>query len=135
MMKKLHLLIYVAAAFLTACSHSTDSRNNREDILRQGSELYSRLGCNVCHSLDGTDVYGPPLNNIYMKKIRVVRNGREIELTADRKYIKRAIVDPRYEKAFEYRNKEMPMTSLTNEEAELLVDYLIELNRINSEGN
>jgi hypothetical protein len=78
-------------------------------------------------------VYGPPLNNIYLKKIRVVRNGMEIELTADRKYIKRAIVNPRHEKVFEYRNKEMPLTSLSNEEAELLVDYLIELNRFNAE--
>jgi mono/diheme cytochrome c family protein len=132
-MKNYLLLIYVAAAFLQACSHSTDNRNNSEDILRKGSELYLRSGCNVCHSLDGTDVYGPPLNNIYLKKIRVVRNGREIELTANRKYLKRAIVNPRHEKVFEYRNKEMPLTSLSNEEAELLVDYLIELNRFNAE--
>jgi cytochrome c551/c552 len=134
MMKKFLVHIYVATAFLTACSHSKEDSSTSEDILRKGSEIYSRLGCNICHSLDGSDVYGPPLNDFYMKKIRVVRNGREIELIADRKYIKRAIVDPRYEKAYEYRNKEMPLTSLSKEEAELLVDYLIELNRINSKG-
>jgi cytochrome c551/c552 len=128
MMKLFLFLSYGAALMLMGCSQSTDKNYNSEDILRKGSELYLRSGCNVCHSLDDSDVYGPPLNDIYMKKIRVVRKGREIELTADRKYIKRAIVDPGYEKVFEYRNREMPITSLSDEDAELLVDYLIELN-------
>jgi cytochrome c551/c552 len=128
MMKLFLLLSYGAALMLMGCSQSSDKKYNSEDILRKGSELYVRSGCNVCHSLDGGDVYGPPLNDIYMKKIRVVRKGREIELTADRKYLKKAIVDPRYEKVFEYRNREMPITSLSDEDAELLVDYLIELN-------
>jgi cytochrome c551/c552 len=132
MIKKILLYAYVAVAVLQGCSPSNDNKASSVDILKKGSELYTRSGCNVCHSLDGTDVYGPALNNIYMKKIRVVRNGREIELTADRKYIKRAIVNPRYEKVFEYRNREMPITMLSNDDAELLVDYLIELNRINS---
>ena len=132
-MKKFLLHICIAALILTGCGHRSDSRNNSTDILIKGSQLYTRSGCNVCHSLDDKEVYGPPLNNIYMKKIKVVRDGSEIELTADRKYIKKAIVDPRREKVLEYRNREMPLTSLSNEEAELLVDYLIELNRNNSE--
>lgn len=118
---------------MTSCSNRSGNRKDSEEILRTGSDLYMRSGCIVCHSLDGTEVYGPPLNNIYMKKIRVVRNGRVIELTADRKYLKRAIVDPRYEKVYEYRNKEMPITSLTRDEAELLVNYLIEINKLHSD--
>jgi hypothetical protein len=133
-MKKLLFFICATVTMMTGCSQSSNKKNNSEDILRKGSELYLRSGCNVCHSLDGSEVYGPPLNNIYLKKIRVVRKGMEIELTADRKYIKRAIVNPRHEKVFEYRNKEMPLTSLSDEEAELLVDYLIEVNLLSSEG-
>lgn len=96
--------------------------------MQKGALLYSTHGCNVCHSLDGAIIYGPPLNDIYQKEITVVRNGREYTLKADRKYLKKAITDPRYEKNEKYRNKEMPITSFTKEEAEILVEYLILLN-------
>ena len=126
--------IGIAITMMTGCGQPSGNKTNSEDIMKLGSQLYLRSGCNVCHSLNGSDVYGPPLNDIYKKKITVVRKGREIELTADRKYIKRAIVDRRYEKVIEFRNRDMPITSLSDEDAELLVDYLIELNMKHAAG-
>lgn len=114
--------------FIYACGNSSSSKWTSEEIMQKGALLYSTHGCNVCHSLDGSIVYGPPLNDIYMKEITVVRNGREYTLKADRKYLKKAISDPRFEKNKEYRNKEMPITSFTKEEADILVEYLILLN-------
>lgn len=114
--------------FIYACGNSSSSKWTSEEIMQKGALLYSTHGCNVCHSLDGSIVYGPPLNDIYMKEITVVRNGREYTLKADRKYLKKAISDPRFEKNKEYRNKEMPITSFTREEADILVEYLILLN-------
>lgn len=114
--------------FIYACGNSSSSKWTSEEIMQKGALLYSTHGCNVCHSLDGSIVYGPPLNDIYMKEITVVRNDREYTLKADRKYLKKAISDPRFEKNKEYRNKEMPITSFTKEEADILVEYLILLN-------
>jgi hypothetical protein len=70
-------------------------------------------------------LYGPPLNEIYMTEIMVIREGKEKSIVADREYLKRAIVDPRYEKVLEYQNKEMPVTFISDEEADILTDYII----------
>jgi hypothetical protein len=69
-----------------------------------------------------------------MKNITVIRNGKEFTVTADRKYLKKAIIEPRYEKVLEYQNKEMPLTQISEEEAELLVDYIIALDEKNNIG-
>ncbi len=112
---------------LFACGNSTTENLTRGEILKKGAYLYTTNGCNVCHSLDGSIVYGPPLNNIYMKELTVIRDGRERTLKANRDYLMRAIEDPAYEKNLPYRNKEMPPASLPKKEAELLVEYLIAL--------
>jgi hypothetical protein len=132
MVKRFIAAVYIIICFY-ACGTKSGSNKSREEIMQHGSELYFSNGCNVCHSMNGTVVYGPPLNDIYMKEITVVRNGKERTIKADRKYLKKAIIDPRHEKNAEYRNKEMPLTSFTNEEAELLVDYIIALSVENNQ--
>lgn len=92
---------------------------------------YSKIRI-ISHSLDGSAVYGPPLNNIYMNEITVVRNGKEHTLNIDRKYLMRAINNPAYEKRLAYRYKEIPHAALPEEEAEMLVEYLM---AISSEGS
>jgi cytochrome c oxidase subunit II len=121
--------------FLVACGTGSDKKKSAENILQKGSELYDRYGCYICHSLDGSVVYGPPLNDIYMKEVKVIRKGKERTLVADRRYLVRAIADPRYEKVADYRNKEMPETLFSKEEAEILADYLIALSLKNMNEN
>ena len=87
--------------------------------------MFLKYGCTVCHSLEGKDIYGPPLNDIFMKEIKVIRKGQEQTVIADRDYIKKAIADPGYEKVKEYNNKDMPRTYFSEKEVDILVDYLI----------
>lgn len=129
-MYKFNRLLLCLLFFSVACGKNSRNVQDEKFSMEKGSELYAKYGCAVCHSTDGKEIYGPPLNGIYMKEIKVVRNGKELILTADRDYLKKAIIDPRYEKVLEYRNKEMPLTQISDEEAEILVDYIIALDSI-----
>lgn len=131
-------LIVLAFVFLTACGEGPDrnkgnitpdqaNQQSSTDIIMNGSDLFSRYGCFACHSLDGREMYGPPLNDLFMKEISVVRKGKEKTIVADRAYFMKAITDPDYEKVLEYRSKSMPVPVISEDEVETLVDYLIEL--------
>ena len=124
--KKLPLFLLL---ILISCSGTKNNKPDQNEILERGSKLFEKYGCAVCHSLEGKVIYGPPLNGIYMKKLKVVRDGKEIEVIADKEYLKKSISDPRYEKVLEYSNKEMPIVNFSDEEANILVDYLIALDK------
>jgi cytochrome c oxidase subunit II len=81
----------------------------------------------VCHSIDGMMLYGPPLNDVFMKEITVLRDGKEINVLVNQEYLKRAITQPPYEKVLEYKSKDMPLTFLTNQEVNILVEYIVVL--------
>ena len=89
--------------------------------------MFSKYGCFACHSLDGSIMYGPPLNDLFMKEVSVVRQGREETIVADREYFTKAITDPDYERVTEYKNKIMPKPEIHEDDVETLIDYLIEL--------
>jgi len=129
--RKLSLYLFL---LLIGCGKAAEKKPDKQEILTKGSELFAKYGCAVCHSLEGKVIYGPPLNGIYMKKIKVLREGKEIEVVADQEYLKKAIREPRYEKVLEYKNKEMPLSNFSDEETEMLVNYLIELDEINKLG-
>lgn len=129
--RKLSLYLFL---LLIGCGKATEKKPDKQEILTKGSELFAKYGCAVCHSLEGKVIYGPPLNEIFMKKIKVIREGKEIEVVADQEYLKKAIREPRYEKVLEYKNKEMPLSNFSDEETEMLVNYLIELDEINKLG-
>jgi cytochrome c2 len=120
-------LLFFLLLLLLGCSGSKNRKPANDELLKKGDELFTKYGCAVCHSLRGEIIYGPPLNGIYMKKIKVLRDGKEIEVVADRAYLKKSISEPRFEKVLEYKNKEMPIATFSDEEAEILVDYLIAL--------
>lgn len=126
-MNQINKLLLCLIFFGVACGKIRQNKPDEVDILKKGAELYAKYGCAVCHSLEGTVVYGPPLNNLYMKEVTVIRRGKEKTVTANREYLKKAIVDPRFEKVLEYKNKEMPLTQISDEDAEILVDYIIEM--------
>lgn len=125
--------IIVILFFLFGCSNSPENRPDKETVLKKGPELFARYGCAVCHSLEGKEIYGPPLNGIFMKKVKVLRNGKELELVADRDYLLKSVTDPRYEKVLEYKNKEMPISNFSKEDAEIIVDYLIAIGNKNNQ--
>lgn len=90
----------------------------------EGRDLFARYGCATCHSLDGSEMYGPTLRGIYQKEIQVIRNGRERLVTVDRSYLERAITDPGYEKPDGYQSRTMPEPDIPREDVKLLLDYL-----------
>jgi len=130
-MNKLFLCLFL---FIVACGEAPPKKPDRDFVLKKGSELFAKYGCAVCHSLDGKVIYGPPLNGLFMKNVKVMRGGQEFTVVADREYLKKAISEPRYEKVLEYKNKEMPLASFSQEETDILVEYIIALDEINQSG-
>jgi mono/diheme cytochrome c family protein len=133
-MNQINKLLLCLLFFSVACGKTSQNKKDDIEILTKGTQLYSKYGCAVCHSLDGTVIYGPPLNEIYMKNVKVIRNGKEFTVIADREYLKKAITEPRYDKVLEYKNKEMPLTQISEEETDLLVDYIIAIHEKNQTG-
>jgi len=133
-MGKIKILFFSLFVFIVACGEAPPKKPDRNFILKKGSELFAKYGCAVCHSMDGKVIYGPPLNGIFMKNIKVIRNGQEFTLVADRDYLSKAISEPRYEKVLEYKNKEMPLTNFSKEETEILVEYIILFDGNNQSG-
>jgi len=125
---KYSTMLILVLSVLAGCNGSSPKEWDKEKILKEGAKLYSKNGCAICHSLEGEVIYGPPLNNIYMKEIKIIRDGKELTVTADREYLKRAITNPRVEKVLDYQNKDMPEPLFSDEEANILVEYLIILN-------
>ncbi len=62
-----------------------------------GEALLDQYGCLGCHSLDGSDSVGPTFKGIAGRATVVERDGKETALTADRDYLRTAILDPEVE--------------------------------------
>jgi mono/diheme cytochrome c family protein len=56
-----------------------------------GMDLYASLGCQSCHSLDGTKSTGPTLKGVFGSKVQLT-NGQTV--TADEAYLLESILDP-----------------------------------------
>jgi cytochrome c oxidase subunit 2 len=63
----------------------------------EGAAIIKANGCNACHSTDGSKIIGPSYLNLYGAQQIVIRDGKEVTLTVDEEYIKRAIFDPNSE--------------------------------------
>lgn len=117
-------MVLLGSGWINSCSSRQEKRS---EIMRKGDRLFHQYACITCHSLKGKEVYGPPLNGLYMKEVEVVRQGETIKLNADRSYLKRAIADPRFEEVKGYESKDMPEVHISEDEIDLLVEYLINL--------
>lgn len=58
---------------------------------QRGEQLFVSLGCNACHTTDGTPGACPTLKGLYGSEVRLVGGGT---VKADDAYIREAIVDP-----------------------------------------
>jgi len=59
-----------------------------------GKELLQKYGCLGCHSLDGSRMVGPSLNDLAGQPVEVHSGSTEQTMTRDRVYFERAILDP-----------------------------------------
>lgn len=96
----------------------------------EGLKIMINQGCNACHSSDGTKIVGPSYLNLYGEQQVVIRDGKEVTVTVDDEYIKRAIYDPNIEIVKGYP-KEMMQSykgALNNDDILKIIEYLKTLN-------
>jgi cytochrome c oxidase subunit II len=60
----------------------------------EGLAILRSQGCNACHSSDGSRILGPSYRNLFGETQTVTRDGKEVTVTVDEEYIRRAIYDP-----------------------------------------
>lgn len=125
-----YLFFIVFACTLSSCK---DSKNNISIAnVKKGESLFSSVGCITCHSLTSDKLYGPSLNDIFKKEIKVIKKGAEHTVLVDRNYLERSIVDPDFEKPAVFKNSKMPTPNLTTKEIDCLIDYIISMNLKNT---
>lgn len=110
-----------------SCGGGSAEKMNQMQSHETGHDLFQKYVCFTCHSLNGSEMYGPTLQGLYMKELVVVREGLEKQVIADRKYLKRSILDPDFEKVKEYQTRTMPKPEISRKEVDILVEYIIRL--------
>ena len=98
------------------------------EMAEKGKELLQTYGCLTCHSLDGTDGVGPTLKAVSGHAVTVVMpDGTEQEISADREYLKRAILDPAAEVVKGYAPSMPPYEGqIPEEDLDAMLAYLLE---------
>jgi cytochrome c oxidase subunit 2 len=91
-----------------------------------GKQLVQKIGCNACHSVDGTKIVGPSYLGIFGHDVTVVTNGKERTIKVDDAYIRRSVLDPNADvvKGF---NKGLMLSykdQLTDEQIGNIIEYI-----------
>ena len=96
----------------------------------EGLSIMISQGCNACHSSDGSKILGPSYLNLFGEQQVVVRDGKEITVTVDEEYIKKAIYDPNSEIVKGYPKDLMQSYkgTLSDEDVNKIIEYLKSLN-------
>jgi cytochrome c2 len=80
------------SAYVALCAASTDKKSCPGTAAGSGGEgLYASLGCQGCHSLDGTKSSGPTFKGLNGSQVQL-SNGQTV--TADDAYLLESILDP-----------------------------------------
>jgi cytochrome c oxidase subunit II len=92
----------------------------------EGLKLMINQGCNACHSTDGSKIVGPSYLNLFGEKQTVIRDGKEVIVTVDEEYIKKAILDPNSEIVKGYPKDLMQSYNgvLTDDDILKIIEYL-----------
>ena len=80
------------AAYVALCAASTDTKACPGTAVGTGGAgLYASLGCQGCHTIDGSKSSGPTFKGLYDSKVKLT-NGQTV--TADDAYLLESILDP-----------------------------------------
>ncbi|MGA1862514.1 cytochrome c oxidase subunit II [Deferribacter thermophilus] len=106
----------------------------KEDVAKVNDlpTLLDKYGCSDCHSLDGSVIAGPPLNNLMGKKRIVIENGAEKEIMVDENYLRESILNPAAKIVKDFENI-MPSykDEISDEDLQLLIELLLGKKEIN----
>lgn len=96
----------------------------------EGLKIMINQGCNACHSSDGSRIVGPSYLHLYGEKQIVVREGKEVPVTVDEEYIKKAIYEPNAEIVKGYPKDLMQSYKdiLNDDDVAKIIEYLKSLN-------
>jgi cytochrome c2 len=119
------------AAFVAKCA-AADPENEQDKlacpgiVAKPGGEgLYTSLGCQGCHSIDGSPSSGPTLKGVFNSMVPLA-NGQSVK--ADDQYLLESILDADKQIVKGYQPGVMsavvPPGSVTQEQAQELVDYI-----------
>ena len=92
----------------------------------EGLKIMINQGCNACHSTDGSRIVGPSYLNLFGEKQTVIREGKEVMVTVDEEYIKKAIMEPNAEVVKGYPKDLMQSYKdiLTDDDIAKIIEYL-----------
>jgi cytochrome c oxidase subunit 2 len=96
----------------------------------QGLAIMKAQGCLACHSTDGSKIVGPSYLNLFGKQQIVIRDGKEVPVTVNEEYIKKAISDPNSEIVKGYPRGLMQSYKgrLSDSDVSKIIEYLKTLN-------
>jgi len=96
----------------------------------EGLAIMKAQGCNACHSSDGSKIIGPSYLKLFGEQQIVIRDGKEIPVTVDEEYIKKAIFDPNSEivKGYPKGLMQSYKGSLSENDISKIIEYLKSLN-------
>jgi cytochrome c oxidase subunit 2 len=96
----------------------------------EGLSVMITQGCNACHSSDGTKIIGPSYLRLFGEQQVVIRDGKEVTVTVDEEYIKRAIFEPNAEIVKGYPRELMQSYkgTLSDDDVVKIIEYLKSLN-------
>jgi mono/diheme cytochrome c family protein len=114
------------AAYVALCAASTDKQACPGIAAGPGGQgLYASLGCQGCHSLDGSKSTGPTFKGLFGSKVQLT-NGKTV--TADDKYLIDSIVDPDLDIVKGYQPGVMTTVikkgQISQDQAKELVDFI-----------
>jgi cytochrome c oxidase subunit 2 len=92
-------------------------------LVAKGQKVLRDKGCSGCHSIDGSRKAGPTLKGLYGARETVITDGRERIVTVDDVYIKNYVRKPNIDIVKGYQPI-MPIIPITDEELNLLVEYI-----------
>ena len=92
MQTTLHIILVSFFLFIAGCGKSNEPDSFAEDSPEsKGLDLFNRMACNACHSVDGSLKLGPTIKNQYGKEIRHT-NGSVMIINDE--YILESLIDP-----------------------------------------
>lgn len=114
------------AAYVARCAGNTDKTACPNIETKPGGEgLYTSLGCQGCHSIDGSASSGPTLKGVFGSMVELA-NGQRVKI--DEQYLLESILDPDKQIVKGYQPGVMsavvPKGTVERSRAQELVDYI-----------
>jgi cytochrome c oxidase subunit 2 len=91
-----------------------------------GRDIMLQIGCNACHTTDGTTRVGPSYLGLFGSETTVITNGKERKVMADEEYIRKSILDPNADVVQGF-NKGLMLSykdQLSDEEITQIIEYI-----------